>query len=130
TPARNTHRRTKQVSGFGWERKSREKQLRPLENESPAAYQIAIDQPTHWEYLLTVELLRSKFNPITREFDDLHRGLMYQPSKVLSTEHFIPWVQQKLNDMGALGRLLALAPQELNGACGQLGQPGDALEIK
>jgi hypothetical protein len=118
-----------EVAG-GWERKAKERHLKPLEGESSAAYQIALDQPEHWEYLLTIELMRSRLSPVKREFDDLKRGLIFRPSKVLDNTQFTPWFRQKINDLQALLRLLMGASiEELPASWGSPGQPGDAVEI-
>jgi hypothetical protein len=114
----------------GWERKAKERHLKPLEEASGAAYQIAMDQPEYWEYLLTIELMRSKFSLVKREFDDLKRGLVFQQSKVLDNIQFAPWFRQKTYDLQALVRLLlGAATEELPASWGPLGQPGDAVEI-
>lgn len=104
--------------------------LKPFEDESPAAQQIAIDKPEYWEYLLTVELLRWKLGRIKRDFNDLKRGLIYRPSRLLDENHFVTWVRQKLTDLQAIIHLLITSStEELPISWGKLGEPGDALEI-
>lgn len=53
------------------------------------------------------------------------------PSKTLvDKEQFRTWVQEKLDDMQALIKLLMVAAtEELYSAWGEVGQPGNALEI-
>lgn len=113
------------------QRTSIEKRLKPFENEAPAAYQIAIDKPEYWEVFLTVELLRAKISIIKRKFDDLHRGLVYRPSKSLnSKEELRVWILEKLADFTTIIQLFVVATNDaLVSAWGELGQPGDALEI-
>ncbi len=96
----------------GWQRKIKEFNLRQFENESPVAHQIALDQPAYWQYLLTVELLRSKLNVIKKEFDNLKRGLLYKPSVILDEHQSVVWFQQRLHDLEALIMLLLVASSE------------------
>jgi hypothetical protein len=119
-----------QLIDNGWQRKVQEINLRPFESESPAAQQIAIDKPQYWEYLLTVELLRSKLVYIKRDFTDLQRGLIYRPSRILDQKEFLIWVKEKISDLLALIRLfMASSTEELPASWGKLGETGDALEI-
>jgi hypothetical protein len=119
-----------QITG-GQERKIRERKLKIFEDESPAAYQIALDQPDLWEFFLTVELLRPKLDVILREFNDLKRGLVYRPSKMIEKQQIRRWLQLKLKDLERLNNLtMKVNEEELRRAWGPPGQPGDALEIK
>jgi hypothetical protein len=121
----------RQLNSSGWQREIREKSIKAFENESAAAFQIAIDQPPYWEYLITVELLRHKLSDIKRDFRDLERGLAFRPIKaIIYKEEFYTWIQGKLHDLTALIELLPLAAtEELQSAYGEPGEPGNALEI-
>jgi hypothetical protein len=120
-----------QLEGHGLERGLLEFNLKSFEIESPAARQIALDKPKYWEYLLTVELLRTKMEEIKRDYKDLRRGLIYRPSKILTSTDFITWIQQKLADLQAIMPLISTTVNEdLMAAFGKPGEPGDPLEIK
>lgn len=121
----------RQISGLGWQREIRERSVRAFTNESAAALQIAIDKPEYWEYLLTVELLRHKLSDTKRNFNDLERGLLFKPTRlIVDSDEFNIWIRGKLNDLNALIRLLTLATtEELQAAYGNSVDGGDALEI-
>jgi len=108
-----------------------QKRITALANESSVAQQIARDRPRLWEFLLTLELLRSKLAPIRRDFDDLRRGLIYRPSRKLEGLQFVAWLQQKMEDLSALIHLLNVTiTDEFHVAWGEPGQSGDAVEIQ
>lgn len=130
---KRTHeaRITQEIEGNGWQEIISIRQLRPFEDESPIAYQIAIDKPQYWEYFLTVELLRSKLRVIERSYHDLERGILFRPSHtLLDKEQFRVWLGNKISDITSLYKLLEIIiNEEITSAWGVPGQPGDAIEI-
>lgn len=119
------------VQGRSWQRLIAKKYLKPFEDESPTAYQIAIDAPEHWEYLLTIELFRSKLKKIIRLYEELRRGLLYKPSTTLiDKDQLRIWWSEKLVDYEALNILLVVATsEELVSAWGVDRRSGDPIEI-
>lgn len=108
-----------------------QKRVSALANESSVAQQIARDKPELWEFLLTLELLRSKLEPIRRDFDDLRRGLIYRPSKKLEGLQYLAWLQAKMEDLSVLIHLLNVTiAEEFRAAWGKLGESGDVAEIQ
>lgn len=55
--------------------KATARELPIFETCSYLAQQIVIDKPDHWEYKLTIELLRSRLDPVLSRWKDLEGGL-------------------------------------------------------
>jgi hypothetical protein len=121
----------RRISSSGWQRLIHEQSVKAFEQEGGAALQIALDCPDYWEYLLAAELLRYKLSDVKRNFDELKRGLIFRPTRtLLEKEQLNVWIQNKLDDLVALIKLLSTATtEELQAACGEVGQSGNAFEI-
>jgi hypothetical protein len=119
------------LHGKQWERRMRFMNIGVFQNESLAVQQIVIDKPAHWEYFLTLELLRPKMDLVKRQFDELERGLTYRPMRPLTDEQFISWIRGKINDLQTIIHVLMLsATEELPRSWGKPGESGDETEIK
>lgn len=104
-------------------------QVNLLATESTAAQQIAKNRPDLWEYLLTLELLRTKLAPVKREFANLERGLVYRPGTVVTDT--LSWLRKKTSDLSNLILYLRLVvTEELPSAWGKLNEPGDVAMIQ
>ncbi|QDK36380.1 hypothetical protein [Bdellovibrio sp. NC01] len=115
----------------GLESKIIDNEIRAFENESPLAKQIVIDKPKHWHLLLTIELIRSKMMHIKTEYDDLRRGLVYRPTKILDGRKVPEWFQLKIDDLQTVLHFLnVLINEELQKGWAPPGVPSDMVLIK
>ncbi len=73
----------RRVHGADWPGYLSTSILSAFEDASPAARQIVVDQPDYWEYMLTVELLRTGFREAQRQLRDLEQGLCFEPARRL-----------------------------------------------
>jgi len=120
-----------QIESGGVEIEVRKNILNIFENESPSAKQIAIDKPEYWEYLLTIELLRSKLSEIKRRANDVTRGLELKPSRKIENENLLLWFHEKVEDYSAIAHLIVeVSNNDLYKAWGEPGEPGDEYMIK
>jgi len=114
--------------------KKKEGKLIPLKeflNESEKAQRIALEKPDYWEYLLTVELLSSKLEPVYRNFSDLERGLSFKKSQNMNKKDFLNFIKSKFDDIVALVKLLKTTiEEEIPFSWGKPGEPGNCFEIK
>jgi len=102
-----------------------------LKSETTTAQQIARDKPKYWEFLFTLELLRTRLAETRREFSDLRRGLVFRKSKILTGLEFSNWGQGMMNDLTSIIHILKIATtEELTISWGPLGKPGDPIEIQ
>lgn len=105
--------------------------IREFANETPRAQSLAIERPPYWEYLLTVELLKSKLSPVRRKYDEVHAGLAFRRSRIVPGKEFSTLIQEKMNDLITLAEIFSLCVQkEIPTSWGESGVPGDAIEIK
>src|SRR5262245_35817415 len=102
----------------------KEEKLKVFESESAAAYQIALDRPSAWELLLTVELLRLKLKVILRDYNQLKRGLVSRPSKYLEKQDIVNWLRLKFKNLSNLINLIGTTVNEEFNKAGE--PPGDA----
>jgi uncharacterized protein DUF4062 len=99
-------------------------------DESANARQIVIERPKHWEYLLTIELLRSKLAPINKRFDDLKNGHAFRRAIRLQEKETFDWLMCKMEDLRNLGPYLQGAiSTDLVASWGLPGEPGNPLAI-
>jgi hypothetical protein len=84
-----------------------------------------------WEYLLTIDLLKSGLSRIEKQFLDLKRGLVYRKYQTKSKQEILEWIRQKLDDLVALITLLKIAiTEDLTTAWGKPGDSGDEAGIQ
>jgi hypothetical protein len=105
--------------------------LRDFANETHRAQRLALEKPTFWEYLLTIELLRSKFTEVRRSYSDLEKGFIFRKSKVISGRECYNFLLGKMRDMEQLIPAFdAVLNNEIPASWGAPGEAGDATEIK
>ena len=105
--------------------------LQEFKNESKKARRIVLERPELWEYRLTEELLRSKLDPIKKDFEALNDGLIYRKSKKVSGKEFMDWVETSMLDLSNLCSMIAqIMNKELVFSWGKPGEEGDSLAIK
>jgi hypothetical protein len=83
-----------------------------------------------WEYALTVELLRSRLDPVLARWNALERGLYVKAAKIVSADEAIQWHRARMEEIGKLAATFsALANGELQASWGPLGQAGNPKDI-
>jgi hypothetical protein len=98
--------------------------------ESTRAIQLAAEKPRFWEHLLTEELVRTKLARVTRRYEELQRGLVFRPARVITGQEFQRWIRGKLIDLRSIvDWIKTTMEEEFQTAWGPPGKPGDALEI-
>lgn len=105
--------------------------MREFANETYRAQRLALERPQYWEYLLTIELLRSKFAEVKRSYSDLEKGFIFRKSRVVSGKEFYNLLLGKMRDLELLLPAFdAVLNSEIPAAWGAPGEAGNALEIK
>lgn len=105
--------------------------LQEFKNESKKARKIVLERPELWEYHLTEELLRSKLEPIKKDFEALNNSLVYRRSKKVSGQEFMDWAETSMFDLSNLCSIIAqIMNKELAVSWGKPGEEGDYLAIK
>jgi len=105
--------------------------IKEFADETPRAQALAIERPPFWEYLLTVEVLKTKLRAVRRRYDEVHSGQAFARSRIISGKEFSKLVQERMSDLIVLVELLsAVAQREIPASWGPSGVPGDPLEIK
>ncbi len=99
-------------------------------NESARSRQLVVERPKFWEYLLTIELLRSKMTPINKQFDDLKNDRAFRRTTILRENETTDWLLCKFQDVRNLVPYLQGAiTNDLVASWGPRGTPGDPLAI-
>ncbi len=102
-----------------------------FENETEATKRIAFQHPPYWEYLLTVELLKTRIELVKKEFYELDRGVTFKKTKKLNGIEFVNWIRPRMNDLTLLVQALSnVINDDFELAWGKPGEPGDAIMIK
>jgi len=108
----------------------RQRTLRVFKAESPAALQLALDEPEHWQYLLSSELTRDKLRHIGRQLAELRDGFVYVPTKVVTLPDLATWLKERLNELRSLMNVLGkIVDEKLGAMWGQADGVGAADEI-
>ncbi|MEZ0121444.1 MAG: hypothetical protein AB9Q22_03725 [Candidatus Reddybacter sp.] len=82
-----------------------------LENESAKIHKIAGSKRLFWEYALAYELLKSRFEKIDQELDDIMNNRVHvKVNRSMDVEGYIQWVQTRPEN---LLRIIATAKQLL-----------------
>jgi hypothetical protein len=109
-------------------------QLVPIKDfaeETPRAQYLALEKPRFWEYLLTIELLKSKLARVRRNYNDVERGLAFRKSRIMSAPDFGNFVQAKMSDIESVLPAFTVAlEEEIPASWGAPGEAGNVLEIK
>lgn len=105
--------------------------LKEFENETEIAKQIALEKPDCWEYKLTVELLKSKFQQVEKKFKDLDDGLFFVKSVRLNALDYFQQISLKFGDLKKiLNLVLKIINDEITKSWGPPGVAGNPYEIK
>lgn len=105
--------------------------LKEFATESPRARKIAIERPDNWEYLITIELLKSKLSEVRRNYNDVERGLAFKRSRTMRASEFSGFVNAKMRDLELLLPAFTVTlEEEIPASWGVPGEAGDAMEIK
>ena len=105
--------------------------IKEFVNETPRVQFLAIERPPFWEYLLTVELLKSKLSVVRRRYDELHSGLVFTRSQIIAGKEFLKLIEEKMSDLIVLVELISsIVQREIPASWGPSGVPGEPLEIK
>lgn len=106
------------------------KKLEEFSSCSYLAQQIIIDKPDHWEYKLTIELLRTRMDSIFGRWRSLERGLYVKASTHVSPKDVVDWHRIRFDEIIKLATAFAaLVNDELSAAWGDPGTPGSETEI-
>lgn len=107
--------------------------MKHLERFSSCSYlaqQIVIDKPPHWEYKLTIELLRTRMGPVIERWKSLERGLYVKVSTAVPQEMVLDWLRVRFDEVNKLCAAFSeLANTEMQAAWGPPGTPGSEDEI-
>jgi hypothetical protein len=112
----------------------KEEQLIPVKEFADAtvrAQRLAIERPPYWEYLLTIELLKSNLVQVRRNYNDVERGLAFKKSRTMPAKEFSNFVKAKMSDIELLLSTFTITlEEEIPKSWGEPGEAGDAIEIK
>jgi hypothetical protein len=101
------------------------RELSTFKSCSYLAQQIVIDKPPHWEYKLTVELLRSLLDPVLSRWKDLEGGCYAKRLTIVSVNEFVQWHSARMQEIEKLVLAFSrLVNRELQASWGPPGQPG------
>lgn len=101
-----------------------------LLNESDRTLYLALQKPKFWEYLLTAELLQTRFKALDKEFSNLRKGLIFSRTIILDLAGFMEWVKPKFEDMTRIMHVFMVTiNEEFSVAWGPPGVPGDVRKI-
>ena len=104
--------------------------LPAFRDTTAAARQIALERPKYWEFLLTVELLRSKLSTLRYECTDFDRGLIYRPKKHVAAGDFLDIMRGRMSDpITLVGIIKQSVEHEIPESWGPEGQPGNPIHI-
>jgi hypothetical protein len=118
--------------GFQYERhleqQAKLEALPLFRNENAKVKQLVIEKPPYWEYLLTEELLRSRFRQICLELTDLQRGAVLRKHHIVDRPQFFRWLETKWPEaQAAVAVLEDCVNNGFKKAWGQTGEnPSDA----
>ena len=111
-------------------RKILARQLVEFESCSYLAQQIVIDKPDHWEYKLTIELLRTRMAPLLRRWQALEKGLYTKPAVIVTIAEIGDWFQARFSEIQKIADAFSgLVNDELPRAWGAPSEPGSETEI-
>lgn len=123
--------RTEGISRFELEKYFKGRLRKIFENETEYALHLALNKPDHWEYLLTAELLQSKFDLIRRGFDELEKGLLYKRAAKMNGIEFLKFSGERCSGIISLiGVLKTVVSKEMPESWKEEGGHIDPLNIK
>ena len=105
--------------------------INALIQQSPRAQNLAIERPPAWEYLLTIELIKTRLQLSRRKYDEVCAGRVHTRTRMVSGKEFARIVREKMSDLESWTRVLTgWVDVDLPNAWGAPGEPGDPVEIK
>jgi len=106
------------------------RQLIEFEACSYLAQQIVIDKPDHWEYKLTIELLRTRMSPAFHRWESLEKGLYTKPATIVTMAEINNWFSARFGEIQKISSAFSgLVNGALQNAWGPPGTPGSEVEI-
>jgi hypothetical protein len=98
---------------------------------SDEASRLERDKPEHWEYLLTIELLRLWTAPLLGKWSELRQGQYKGAPQHIHKEKIVTWCRERVGDVSQFANdFQRLMAQELPASWGPKGSPGDAAQIE
>jgi hypothetical protein len=103
--------------------------LREFANTSYLAQQIILDRPAHWEYKLTLEILRTELDPIASRWEQLKRGMYVRRTILISSDQVFEWLSAKTHENSRMVQAMHPLLEDLNQSWGDPGVPGNDKQI-
>jgi len=106
--------------------------IKEFENESEQVKSIVCDRATsNWKFLLAAELLESRLNAITRQYQGLDSETVGKRIDMTNENTFIDWSASLCIEIPKIMENISnKIIRDLQKAIGPVGKPGDALKIK
>ncbi|MCJ7648865.1 MAG: DUF4062 domain-containing protein [Candidatus Lokiarchaeota archaeon] len=105
--------------------------LKEFENESEKTKLIALEKPAYWEYKLTAELLKTKFQQVDKKFKELEDGLYFTKSVRLNALNYYQQISPKFGDLSKILQMMSkIVNEEIPKSWGPPGVAGNPYEIK
>jgi hypothetical protein len=101
-----------------------------LEGEKVSTKRLAIDKPPYWEYLLAIELLNTKLDPVNTSYDELTNDVVVQRKTNVNYKELYQFIRSSLATHVSISAQFQKSLEELTNAFGKPGVSGNALEIK
>lgn len=104
--------------------------LAEFQNENQRIKDIVINKPDSWEFILTLELLKSKIVELNKDIYELDNNLYITPTRKMSGIEYINWISELSENFLQLLDVFKNNYLLIQKAWGEPGQSGDELEIK
>ncbi|WP_074268433.1 HNH endonuclease [Paraburkholderia phenazinium] len=94
------------------------------------AERIILEKGKHWEFRLTIEMLRYEMEPILKRWSALQRGLYIKPTVRIEDSEFTSWLLGLMHEcLQITAAFTALINSEFHFAWGEVGVAGSDTEI-
>jgi hypothetical protein len=103
--------------------------LKEFAGTSYLAQQIILDRPPHWEFKLTLEVLRTDLDPIANRWEQLKRGMYVRRATLISADQALDWLSAKARDNAKMVKAFKPLLDDLNKSWGERGVPGNDKQI-
>lgn len=101
-----------------------------FKNESSAAKEIVLERAPFWEFLLTAELLDSRFKVFRGKIGDIKKGLVLGGHREMKGQDYLNWTQVKFPELvSAVMAMKVLAERDIQAAWGPPGVSGNPILI-
>ncbi len=105
--------------------------LEEFGSEPDRVKNLAFEQPAHWEYRLTTELLKPRLKKLKQEYDEVRNGLRYRKAIMSTHKTYFTFIQEKMIDLERMIAIFeSLMNREIRDSWGPPGKPGNPFEIK